>query len=151
MDKNYMAFNRPGSSYEEKVRQLLDEGLQPSYFYKREVVLPDLYGTHKNPLRFDFGIYHDLWPNMVALEYLIEVDGEFHFHFRKSGTFNTKLDFVRQKGYDEKKNSYCLAHHIPLIRIPYWEIQDLTFDKIFNTPYFVVKNKYHNSLLTIPS
>jgi len=34
-------------------------------------------------------------------------------------------------------------HKIPLIRIPYWDLEDLTLQKIFNEPSYLVKNKYH--------
>lgn len=125
------------SKYEKKVESLLIG----KCIYKKEVIMPYLYGYKNTPLRFDFGIYY---PNK-QLKCLIEVDGEFHFH-QSMG----KLKYIKQKGYDEKKNVYCLARNILLIRIPYWEIQDLTYDKIFNTPYFVVKNKLHNSFLTPP-
>ena len=124
------------SSYEIKVESLLRGKCR----YKKEVIMPNLYGYNKHPLRFDFGIYN----NIGQLMCLIEVDGEFHFNKRD------KLKYQKQKGYDEKKNSYCLARGIKLIRIPYWEIQDLTFYKIFSTPHFVVTNKFHNSFLTPP-
>lgn len=124
------------SSYELKVINLLKGNCR----YKREVTFSDLHGYKTHPLRFDFGIYN----NLNQLIYLIEVDGEFHFNKKD------KLRYIKQKGYDEKKNSYCLARGITLIRIPYWEIKDLTFYKIFHTPHFVVTNKFHNSFLTPP-
>ena len=125
------------SNYEITVEHLLKD----KCYYKKEVTMPNLYGYKNNSLRFDFGIYN----SDNTLKCLIEVDGEFHF-FSKMG----KLKYIRQKGYDEKKNSYCLARNITLIRIPYWDIKDLTYEKIFNTPKYIVKTKYHNSLLSPP-
>lgn len=89
-------------------------------------------------MRYDFGIYRR--GRLVAA---LEIDGRQHFqyvpHFHK-----TPSGFVRQKERDVKKNKYCLIHNVPLIRIPYWELDNLTLQKIFNTPEFVVKSKYHN-------
>ena len=122
------------SKYEEKVEQLLKSN---SYHYKKEISFIGLYGKGKNFLRYDFAIYEN-----DKLTYLIEVDGEYHFK-----PIRGKLAFQRQKALDERKNSYCLINHIKLIRIPFWEINNLTIEKIFKTPDFVVKNKYHNLML----
>jgi len=32
--------------------------------------------------------------------------------------------------YDEIKNQWCKDNNIPLIRIPYWHLQDLTIDDL---------------------
>lgn len=76
----------------------------------------------------------------------MEVDGAQHFHyvphFHKS-----QLGFMRQKEWDRKKNSFCLMHRIPLIRIPYWDIENLTLNDIFTNKTYRVTNKDHNILL----
>lgn len=127
------------SSYEIKIEKILREN---RIKYKKEVIFSDLHGARTAPLRFDFGIYN----NIGNLLMLIEVDGEYHFK-----PIRGKLAFWRQQAYDEKKNVYCLAHHIKLIRIPYWEMEFMTWEKIINTPYFVVKGKYHNNKLKPPT
>ena len=125
-------------SYELKVENLL----KGKAHYKKEVTFPDLSGMKNAPLRFDFGIYN----TSGKLLYLIEVDGEYHFH-----PIRGKLAFRRQQAYDQKKNHYCLVKNIKLIRIPYWEIENLTYEKIFTDPHFVVKDKRHNYMLTPPT
>lgn len=125
------------SSYEKKVEALLKGRVT----YRKEISLSHLYGAHTTSLRFDFGIYN----SNGKLNCLIEVDGEYHFK-----PIRGKLALQKQKAFDTKKNAYCLLHNIKLIRIPYWEIKDLTFDKIFGNIDFVVKDKYHNNSLLPP-
>lgn len=122
------------SKGEQKIAQLLrQDGIK----YKQEVEFEGLKGS-KGLLRYDFGIYRQ---NQLLL--LLEYDGIQHFcytsYFHKS-----QIGFRRQKEHDIKKNKYCLFHHIPLIRIPYWELDNLTLQKIFNTPSFVVHTATHN-------
>ena len=121
------------SKGEQKIAELLRAAhLQ----YRTEVSFNDLKGA-KQPLRFDFVI--DYGRKVIILEY----DGQQHFmytpYFHKS-----QLDFRRQKEYDIRKNKYCLNKKIPLIRIPYWALNDLTLDKIFSTPEFIVRTPQHN-------
>jgi hypothetical protein len=124
------------SSYEKKVESLL-KGIH----YRKEVIMPNLYGAHTTPLRFDFGVYG----GDGKLKSLIEVDGEYHFK-----PIRGKLALQRQKAFDIKKNSYCLARNIILIRVPYWKIDTLTFEELFTNQDFVVKNKFHNQILKPP-
>jgi hypothetical protein len=67
------------------------------------------------PLPFDFGIYND---NTIVG--LIEYDGILHFEekgFEKS--------FRRIQLTDKIKNGYCEEKNIPLLRIPYWEFENV--------------------------
>lgn len=32
---------------------------------------------------------------------------------------------------------------IPLIRVPYWDLEDLTLQKVLTNPDYLVKSKYH--------
>ena len=32
---------------------------------------------------------------------------------------------------------------IPLIRVPYWDLEDLTLQKVLTNPAYLVKSKYH--------
>lgn len=109
--------------------------------FKREYIFPDLYGYKKTPLRFDFAVFQD-----KKLVCLIEVDGRQHFeyvpHFHK-----TVSSFKRQQEWDRRKNKYCLMHGFPLIRVPYWDYDNLTFESLFTNPAYRVCNKYHNDLL----
>lgn len=109
--------------------------------YQREYSFNDLRGSHNVPLRFDFCIFRN---NKILA--LLEWDGEQHFKYTKY-FHKTKLDFMRQKEWDRRKNSYCLMHNIPLIRIPFWDLDNITFSAIFNNDKYLVKSKYHNDYL----
>jgi len=126
------------SKGEVKIAKLLSDN---KISYKKEVSFPNLTGKGGRLLRYDFGIYYG-----DKLTCLIEYDGEGHFkyisHFEKN-----ESEFECRKGCDRKKNQYALRHGILLIRIPYWEYDNITLEKMFNTPDFVVKNVFHNDIL----
>ena len=106
--------------------------------FEREKTYTDLKGGR---YRFDF--------YLPAYNILIEVDGKQHFEqvtkFQK-----TRAEFLKQQENDRRKNSYCLANNITLLRIPYWELENLTYEKIFNTEKFIVKSKWFNDHLIPP-
>lgn len=86
------------------------------------------------PLPFDF--------YLPEYNILIEVDGEQHFYpisFGCKSKEKTLANFHKQLSHDKIKNEYCKKHNIPLIRIPYYEIQD------DNMEYFLfdMLKKYH--------
>lgn len=109
--------------------------------YQREVMFTDLTGLKQVPLRFDFAIYKN---NQIYC--LLEVDGEQHFKYVKY-FHKSPMGFRKAKEWDRKKNAYCLNHKIPLLRIPYWDFDKLTFHSIFSTPNYLVKSKFHNDYL----
>lgn len=110
--------------------------------FKREVTVKNLTGLKGVPLRFDFGIYD----KQGALKCYIEVDGEQHFkyipYFHK-----TIFNFKRQQEWDRRKNKYCLLNNIPLIRIPYWDIDNITLESILFNSKYRVNSKYFNDIL----
>ena len=69
-------------------------------------------------LRFDFAIFWDI--EKTNLKCLIEYDGEFHY---------LPIDgwdkLMQQTKRDNIKNTYCKNNNIPLIRIPYWEFDNI--------------------------
>ena len=67
---------------------------------------------NKRPLPFDFYL-----PNQNLC---IEYDGEFHYKETGLGN-NLKL----QQKHDKIKNDYCIKNNIPLMRIPYWEFNNI--------------------------
>lgn len=83
--------------------------------FKREYIFDDLFGIGGYPLRFDFAIF-----NNNTLKMLIEYDGEFHFN-----QVYEEFNFKRQKEHDLKKNDYCFKNKIKLLRIPYWEFDNI--------------------------
>ena len=58
---------------------------------------------------------------------IIEFDGRQHFD-QSSLFYHTP--FSEQKSHDEIKNKYCEHNNIKLLRIPYWEINNI--DNILN-------------------
>lgn len=83
-------------------------------------------------LRFDFAILNsDQQPIR-----LIEFDGEQHFieNIKNSG-WNTlsKFEYTQQK--DLEKNQLAKKYDIPLIRIPYWERENLSLKIVFSDQY----------------
>lgn len=126
------------SKGEKKIEELFRKN---GISYVREMSFEDLKGKKKSHLRYDFGIFVN-----GKLLFCLEVDGQQHFkytpHFHKKYS-----DFLKQQERDRKKNSYCLAHSIPLIRIPYWEIDNITLNEILTNPKYRVKTIYHNDML----
>jgi Zn ribbon nucleic-acid-binding protein len=77
------------------------------------------------PLPFDFAIFNE----KENLLFLIEYDGVFHYE-NITGLDNLKYT----QGNDKIKNKYCLKNNIDLLRIPYWEfdnIEDILKNKFF--------------------
>lgn len=122
------------SKGEEKIAKILEVN---NLKFKREVTFPDLKGIKNNLLRFDFGVYEN-----GNLLFLIEMDGAQHFSYNKHFHKNIS-NFNRAREWDRKKNSYCLIHQIPLIRIPYWSLDQLTLVDLLKNPDYRVTNKWH--------
>ena len=116
------------SSLEEHIIKILQK---EKIKFQREKTYPDLkFGYY----RFDFFL--------PQYNLLIEVDGAQHYKFLK--IFHKKRqDFLKAQERDRRKNSYVLAHNIPLYRIPYFEIENIkTFQDILQDK-FLVKDKWH--------
>lgn len=105
------------SKGEDKIERLLQEN---DIVYKKQITFNDLENENGNKLKFDFGIYD----NFDNLQYLIEFDGVHHYQSRTSG-WNTDENLMKTRESDERKNNYCIKHNIPLIRIPYYEYQNI--------------------------
>lgn len=107
--------------------------------FEREKTFTDLRG---GKFRYDF--------YLPSYNILIEVDGE--QHFKQVKVFQkTRSDFLKQQEHDRRKNSYCLSRGILLYRIPYWEIQYIKSFQDIISKKFLVKDKWHNDNLKVPS
>ena len=82
--------------------------------------------------RFDFALFNK---NNEIIR-LIEFDGEQHFN-QSRGTWQNheSLEIIQQR--DENKNKWAAAHNIPLVRIPYWERDNITLEMIMGDRYLV--------------
>lgn len=95
------------------IKQLLEKN---NIAFKQEYKVSDLPRQ-----RFDFAIFQN-----NQLSKLIEYDGIQHFQEWGIGTESLA---IRQER-DKRKDEWAKNHNIPLIRIPYWELNTLTIDKI---------------------
>lgn len=71
-----------------------------------------------NSLRFDFQVYKE--GNLLCM---IEYDGEQHFELVNH--FGGEEGFKKRQHNDQIKNAFCKDNNIPLIRIPYWEFDNI--------------------------
>lgn len=81
--------------------------------------------------RYDFVILQ----NCIPIR-LIEFDGEQHY---KNVANWDGLELQQKR--DQIKNEYALSHNIPLVRIPYWERDNITLDMIMGDQYLVKEIK----------
>lgn len=82
--------------------------------------------------RFDFVII-DTNDKIVRL---IEFDGRQHYD-NISGIWNSPESLKEIQRRDKEKNEYALSNNIPLVRIPYWERDNITLEMIMGDKYLV--------------
>ena len=103
---------------EYKISQLLQEFGIP---YEREKKFETCRFKDSNVMaRFDF---------YVDNSYLIEFDGFQHFA-ADNYKWNTEEKLIKTKEHDAFKNQWCKENGIPLIRIPYTQLDKLTIDDL---------------------
>lgn len=112
------------------IEEILKEN---NYIYEKEKIFKDCYFTNiKNKCRFDFWINNS---------YVVEFDGMQHFKdmsSEKSWFKPGDLEIIKQR--DVYKNKWCYEHNIPIIRIPYTEIDKITLNDLkLDTTKFLVK------------
>ena len=69
--------------------------------------------------------------------YLIEFDGE--QHFKPIEYFGGEKGYKKLSTHDKIKNQYALSHNLPLVRIPYYELENITYDLLFSDKYLIKK------------
>lgn len=84
--------------------------------------------------RFDFAIFKKEYPEKIFR--LIEFDGEQHFYRTKRMWNSTETVEDIQKR-DREKDQWAKDHNIPLVRIPYWERDNITLDMILGDKYLI--------------
>ncbi len=129
------------SKLEDKIEKILQAN---RISYIKEYSFSNLLGKNNQPLRFDFAIF-----SYNKLQFLIEVEGRQHYEFVKR-FHKTYSGFLQYKERDRVKNSYCLKNKIPLLRIPYWDINDnLTLQKILTNQDYRVNSKFFTDNLIV--
>lgn len=69
---------------------------------------------------------------------LIEFDGETHYESGvKNNGWNTYQKYENTLKHDIAKNNLARVNNIPLIRIPYWERDNITLEMIMDDKYLV--------------
>lgn len=107
-----------------KIKQILEDANIP---YIEEKTYPDLRFPETNGIpRFDFYINDS---------FLLEYDGEQHFIEKNTTYFKDSLTTRQQ--HDNYKNQWCIMHNIPLKRIPYTDLDNITLDSIMSDKYLI--------------
>lgn len=111
---------------ESRIEELLKSA---NIVFEKEKSFNDLnYNDTTGKPRFDF---------YVDNKYLIEYDGIQHYEENKFFA----LSLQEQQKRDKIKNMWCMEHKIPLIRIPYTHLQNLTLDDLkLETSTYIIKN-----------
>ena len=99
---------------EEKIKNILIKNNIP--FEMQKTFDTCIFPNTKAKAKFDF---------YVNQSYLIEFDGKQHYGIGGWGE-----DFTQIKARDEYKNQWCKKNNIPLIRIPYTEIDNIDLEMI---------------------
>lgn len=90
------------------------------------------YSFSKSLYRFDFAILDE----QKQIVRLIEFDGEQHYEKNiKNSGWNTYQKYQYTLEHDLSKNKMAKEKNIPLIRIPYWERDNITLDMLFGDKY----------------
>lgn len=106
------------------IKNILNENNIP---YITEKTFSDCRFPDTNQLaRFDFYIDN---------RFLLEYDGEQHFKEKDMNYFRDPLE--KRQEHDRIKNEYCKAHNIPLVRIPYTELNSLSLELIMGDKYLI--------------
>lgn len=80
--------------------------------------------AHINPLPFDFVVFN----KDSKIKFLLEYDGEQHFmpiDFSGRGEEWAASQFKNIQIKDKIKNDFSIKYKIPLVRLPYWEINNV--------------------------
>ena len=112
------------SKGELKIGKLLKENNIP---FEKQKTFKDFYSENNRPFRFDFWINNS---------FLLEFDGRQHFEGPES-KWKEGLSLEEIQKRDKIKNDYCKKNKIPLKRIPYFKLKDLTIEDILSDKFLV--------------
>lgn len=106
------------SQGENKIKNILE---QNNILFQQEYSFPNLiFKDTGYQARFDF---------YVNNSYIIEYDGIQHF-IQGNGVYDNEQKFTNTKEHDRIKNEYCFKNNIPIIRIPYTELDNITLEML---------------------
>lgn len=116
------------------VKKALENIILFKYYKKNNIPFIREYKFLNSLLRFDFAILN----NSDKVIRLIEFDGEQHYEQNiKNSGWNTYQKYQYTLKHDLLKNKLAQNNNIPLIRIPYWERDNITLEMLFSDKYRV--------------
>lgn len=96
------------------------------------------YETEKSLFKFSSG-KNARFDFFVENKYIIEYDGETHYMSNLHG-WHTQTQLIAQQERDMIKNKWCEDNNIPLIRIPYTHLAELTIQDLrLETSKYILK------------
>ena len=119
------------SKGENKIIDLLN---QARIRFEREKTFSDL---KHGKFRFDFLIH------VHGADCIVEFNGEQHYQY-VGKFYQNELEWRQAQGRDMRKISYCLAHHIPLYIIPFWEIDNIKCAQDLFQAKYLARDRYKN-------
>jgi hypothetical protein len=98
--------------------------------------------VHFDDCKFSDTGCHAYFDFYVNKEYIIEYDGEQHYNptcFNGIKDVNAMENFQKTQQHDQIKNDYCFDKNIPIIRIPYTHLKNISLeDLLIKTSKFVL-------------
>ena len=110
------------------IQNILSILQENNILYQMEYAIPGEYNGY--PYRFDFALFENEKPIR-----LIEFDGE--EHYRDGRGYLKSESLQKRQERDNKKNKWAIDNNIPLVRIPYWERDNITLEMILGSTYEV--------------
>lgn len=111
---------------EDNIKQILNNN---NILFEKEKTFETCRFTDTNiKARFDF--------YLPEKNRLIEFDGRQHYSPEEKG-WNTYENFKKLQKRDQEKNQWAKDNNISLVRIPYWERDNITLDMILGDKYLV--------------
>lgn len=92
--------------------------------FQEEYSFSDLKSNTGTQLRFDFCVFDDCG----EIDFLIEYQGIQHYEAKS--VFGGTAGLRKQQYHDMQKRVYCKKHNIPLVIIPYWDYDKISYDYI---------------------
>lgn len=120
------------------IQQILNNN---NIIYNYDTTLPELIQETNRRLRFDFIIYD----NNGSISRIIEFDGRQHKYGPDTNYWGHSIDTLDDiKERDNLKNQFCFNHNIPLVRIPYSKINNLTLEDLFGNNFLLKESDKKN-------
>ena len=119
------------SKGENKIKTLLEKN---NYIFNQNIMLPQFFKDTNRKLRFDFVVYN----NRGEIDSLIEFDGRQHIYGPDTtywGHSSDTLQSIQER--DKIKNIWCIQNNYKLYRIPYYYLDKLTIELLFDEKFLV--------------